>query len=141
VVRRSRQVCKNYHQIVCKLTRCWRKIPIHNSGGISNHDSVIYNCEVQVPSLNQATINVIKVKVKLSLCFVLTEHHAMKAYWGSGGHIWQNYICYIMTTLLPNKVKTCAPNVYIKNNSFALQITHVPFLGSLCIMHGTRTTC
>jgi hypothetical protein len=24
-----------------------------------------------------------KVKVKLSLC--LTEHHAMKAYWGSGG--------------------------------------------------------
>jgi hypothetical protein len=25
-----------------------------------------------------------KVKVKLSLC-VLTEHHAMKAYWGSGG--------------------------------------------------------
>jgi biotin synthase-related radical SAM superfamily protein len=26
-----------------------------------------------------------KVKVKLSLCFHLTEHHAMKAYWGSGG--------------------------------------------------------
>jgi len=25
----------------------------------------------------------VKVKVKLSLC--LTEHHAMKAYWGSGG--------------------------------------------------------
>jgi hypothetical protein len=25
----------------------------------------------------------IKVKVKLSLC--LTKHHAMKAYWGSGG--------------------------------------------------------
>jgi hypothetical protein len=24
-----------------------------------------------------------KVKVKLSLC--LTEHHAMKVYWGSGG--------------------------------------------------------
>jgi hypothetical protein len=24
-----------------------------------------------------------KVKVKLSLC--LTKHHAMKAYWGSGG--------------------------------------------------------
>jgi hypothetical protein len=24
-----------------------------------------------------------KVKVKLSLCF--TEHHAMKAFWGSGG--------------------------------------------------------
>jgi hypothetical protein len=26
----------------------------------------------------------VKVKVKLPLCF-LTEHHAMKAYWGSGG--------------------------------------------------------
>jgi hypothetical protein len=26
-----------------------------------------------------------KGKVKLSLCFFLTEHHAMKAYWGSGG--------------------------------------------------------
>jgi hypothetical protein len=26
-----------------------------------------------------------KVKVKLSLCFFFTEHHAMKAYWGSGG--------------------------------------------------------
>jgi hypothetical protein len=25
----------------------------------------------------------VNVKVKLSLC--LTEHHAMKAYWGSGG--------------------------------------------------------
>jgi hypothetical protein len=27
----------------------------------------------------------IKVKVKLSLCFFLTDHHAMKAYCGSGG--------------------------------------------------------
>jgi hypothetical protein len=26
----------------------------------------------------------VKVKIKLSLCFFLTEHHAMKAYWGSG---------------------------------------------------------
>jgi hypothetical protein len=26
----------------------------------------------------------LKVKVKLSLCF-LTEHHTIKAYWGSGG--------------------------------------------------------
>jgi len=25
------------------------------------------------------------VKLKLFLCFSLTEHHAMKAYWGSGG--------------------------------------------------------
>jgi len=27
----------------------------------------------------------IKVKVKLSLCFFLTEYHAMKVYWGNGG--------------------------------------------------------
>jgi hypothetical protein len=27
----------------------------------------------------------LKVKVKLSLCFFFTEHHAMKAYWGSEG--------------------------------------------------------
>jgi hypothetical protein len=26
-------------------------------------------------------LNIIKVKVQLSVCF-LTEHHAMKAYWG-----------------------------------------------------------
>jgi hypothetical protein len=26
----------------------------------------------------------VKVNVKLSLCF-LTEHHVVKAYWGSGG--------------------------------------------------------
>jgi len=25
------------------------------------------------------------IKVKFSLCFFLTEHHAMMAYWGSGG--------------------------------------------------------
>jgi hypothetical protein len=30
---------------------------------------------------NQVTV---KVNVKLSLYFLLTEHHAMKAYWGSG---------------------------------------------------------
>jgi hypothetical protein len=28
--------------------------------------------------------NIAKLKVKSSLCF-LTEHHAVKAYWGSGG--------------------------------------------------------
>jgi hypothetical protein len=27
----------------------------------------------------------LKLKVKLSLCFFITEHHAMEAYWGSGG--------------------------------------------------------
>jgi hypothetical protein len=25
---------------------------------------------------------IVKVNLKLSLCFFLTEHHAMKAYWG-----------------------------------------------------------
>jgi hypothetical protein len=29
--------------------------------------------------------DMIQVKVKLHLCFFLTEHHAMKAYWLSGG--------------------------------------------------------
>jgi hypothetical protein len=27
----------------------------------------------------------VKGKGKLSLCLFLTDHHAMKAYWGSGG--------------------------------------------------------
>jgi hypothetical protein len=27
----------------------------------------------------------LKVKIRLSLCYLLTGHHAMKAYWGSGG--------------------------------------------------------
>jgi hypothetical protein len=27
----------------------------------------------------------LKVKIKMSLCFSLIERHAMKAYWGSGG--------------------------------------------------------
>jgi hypothetical protein len=27
----------------------------------------------------------VKVKVKLSLCFSVTEHHVMKAYWGIEG--------------------------------------------------------
>jgi len=30
-------------------------------------------------------IIIINGKVKLSLCFFLTEHEAMKAYWGNGG--------------------------------------------------------
>jgi hypothetical protein len=28
-------------------------------------------------------VNVVQIKVKLSVCFVLTEHHAVKVYWGS----------------------------------------------------------
>jgi hypothetical protein len=27
----------------------------------------------------------VQVKVELSPCFLLTEHHTMKVYWGSGG--------------------------------------------------------
>jgi hypothetical protein len=30
-------------------------------------------------------MDTLKVKLKLSLWSFLTEHHAMKAYWGSGG--------------------------------------------------------
>jgi len=30
----------------------------------------------------------IKAKVELSLCFLLTEYHAMKAYWGM--EVWLN---------------------------------------------------
>jgi len=36
------------------------------------------------PSLYRRISGSLKVKVKLSLCF-LTEHNALKAYWGSGG--------------------------------------------------------
>jgi hypothetical protein len=39
-----------------------------------------FQCFPQMPSPN---IDLeIKVKVKLSLCFFLTEHHDIKAYWG-----------------------------------------------------------
>jgi hypothetical protein len=33
------------------------------------------------PQYHHITVLIIKDKVKLSLCF-LTEHHAMKTYWG-----------------------------------------------------------
>jgi len=36
-------------------------------------------------TLNNDSTKDKNVKVKMSLCFFLTEHHAMKAYWGSGG--------------------------------------------------------
>jgi hypothetical protein len=32
-------------------------------------------------------LNVIKVKGKVKLSLCLTKHHAMKAYWGSGGKL------------------------------------------------------
>jgi hypothetical protein len=35
--------------------------------------------------LSTGTLGFHEVKVKLPLCFSLTEHHAMKAYWGCGG--------------------------------------------------------
>jgi hypothetical protein len=31
----------------------------------------------------ESRLDISKVKVKLSLCFLLTKHHAMKAYWES----------------------------------------------------------
>jgi hypothetical protein len=39
-------------------------------------------CEINL--FHHTETKKVKVKVKLSLCF-LTKHHAMKAYWGSGG--------------------------------------------------------
>jgi hypothetical protein len=38
---------------VVRITR--QEIEIQNSGGISNHENVTYNSEVQMPSLNQVT--------------------------------------------------------------------------------------
>jgi hypothetical protein len=32
-------------------------------------------------------LHMIKVKVKVNLSVLLTGHHAMKAYWGSGGTV------------------------------------------------------
>jgi hypothetical protein len=49
----------------------------------------------------------IKVKVRLSLCFSLTEHHAIKAYWGSGGvpprilHLGTRWRCVVSFTARP----------------------------------------
>jgi hypothetical protein len=41
--------------------------------------------EEGIPEKDLLTLlQTVKVKVKLSLCF-LTEHHTMKAYWESGG--------------------------------------------------------
>jgi hypothetical protein len=41
----------------------------------------------QFTEVRRTVILIINVtyKVNLSLCFFLAEHHAMKAYWGSGG--------------------------------------------------------
>jgi hypothetical protein len=58
--------------------------------------------------------------VKLSLCFFLTEHHAMKAYWGSAGiapHIldlctrWRSVVCFTHRPLYPQgKSPWCSLN-------------------------------
>jgi hypothetical protein len=57
-------------------TREWTFV-FHKRQGIFRLDEfVTYECR---------SVEVWQVKVKLSLCFFLTEHHAMKAYWGSGG--------------------------------------------------------
>jgi hypothetical protein len=51
---------------------------------------LLYSSIIIFPSASQNVkyhdINVkvkVKVKVKLPLCFFLTEHHAIKVYWGS----------------------------------------------------------
>jgi hypothetical protein len=66
---------------------------LNSTSFISAHSLFLleYNCKYMCicgHCIFQATSNVVilfrqKVKLKLSLC--LTKHHAMKAYWGSGG--------------------------------------------------------
>jgi len=67
-----------YTSTVLQLHIGLSKMQIQFSDGISNHESIIYNFEVQMPSWNQVTAK----------CCIL-----------------QNYDYYIMITLLPNKVK------------------------------------
>jgi hypothetical protein len=45
-----------------------------------------------------------KGKVELSLCLFLTEHHAMKAYWGSGGIArWRRVVSFTPRPLYPRE--------------------------------------
>jgi hypothetical protein len=54
----------------------------------------------------------VNVKVNLSLCFFLTEHYAMKAYWGSGsiaphildlGTSWRHVVSFMPQPLYPRE--------------------------------------
>jgi hypothetical protein len=45
--------------------------------------SLAYYYDYDVQPIKKLTLDKLKVKVKLPLC--LTKHHAMKAYWVSGG--------------------------------------------------------
>jgi hypothetical protein len=90
-------------QVICKYTRGWRTNQTQNSGGTSNHENIIYNFKVGMPSLNQVTTK----------C------------------IWKNN-CYIMTKLLPNKVR---------KSRFVLRAIPVQFLGPRSAVHGTCATC
>jgi hypothetical protein len=45
------------------------------------HTAAVFTPNEGTPTTGSAS-DVIKVKVKLSLC--LTKHHSMKTYWGSG---------------------------------------------------------
>jgi hypothetical protein len=56
----------------------WRRkiLALQTLGEVEGHDSgTVFSKGIHI---------VVSVKVKLSLCF-LTTHHAMNAYWGSGG--------------------------------------------------------
>jgi hypothetical protein len=54
----------------------------------------------------------------LSLCFLLTEHHAMKAYWGSGGISprildlstrWRRVVSFVLRPLYPQGKNPLSP--------------------------------
>jgi hypothetical protein len=67
-----------WNQVICKFTNGWRNVQIQNSGGISNHEGIIYNFKIKMFYLN---------KVTTTCC------------------IWKYFNYYIMITLLPSKVK------------------------------------
>jgi len=66
------------------------KIHFIVTGAIMQEDFIIYTfvylCrkfQMYYREINRTLSKTLYKKVKLSLCYFLTEHHAMKAYWGS----------------------------------------------------------
>jgi hypothetical protein len=76
------------HRLICNFTQGWQNI--QNPSCIPNHESIICNFKIQMPSLNQVTIK----------C------------------VWQDYNYYIMATLLPIKVKRRICQIFKLNNNF-----------------------
>jgi hypothetical protein len=108
LLRSSSRSCSNWSGIACRLwlvTTCHTYVTVHvccwnteysfkynavgftsllrnlnNFNGVHEHVCPKLHFFLYTHSFNSYNI---KVKVKLSLC--LTKHHAMEAYWGSGG--------------------------------------------------------